>query len=91
MHRFVSDRRPAEEARLPANPSVVDTLAYLCLAKFKTDSEDDPGYWDTRWVLLSDMLEAADLDWDDVENALEVFEEKQQEARELLVGGSGRV
>ena len=43
MHRTVSDRRPAEEARLPVDlESVEDTLAYLCLGKFKSDAEGDP-------------------------------------------------
>ena len=90
VRRFVSDRRPAEEARLPANPCVEDTISYLCLAKFKTDAEEDPGYWDTRWVLLTDILEADELEWDDVESVLEDFEEKAQAARDSLVGGSGR-
>ena len=89
--RTVSDRRPAEEARLPVDQeSVEDSLAYLCLGKFKSDAEGDPGYWDTRWVLLTDLLEAEELDADDLEEALNVFESTVQEARDSLLAATTR-
>ena len=85
--RVVSDRRPYDEARLPAEVEDTPTadLAYLVYGKFKTEAENDPGFWDTRWVPLEDLLEADGLDKDDVEEALDAFEAMTTRARESLV------
>ena len=57
------------------------SLEYLVYAKDSVKS-DDKGFWDTKWLVLGDLLEQVTAY--DVQEAIETWQEAGETARESL-------
>ena len=73
----------SQERRNELDESKTADLEYLVYGKFGV-KEKDKGYWDTRWCALADLLDQEQIERDDVQEAIEEWEEGVEAARECL-------
>ena len=85
LHRLCNPAKMwAAERRNALNEETAGAeLEYLVYGKFGT-KESDKGFWDTKWCALGELLEHAQVDGEEVKDAVEAWQEAEEAAREGL-------